>query len=191
VSVIASLAKVDDFDFQAVAPLPELKDYTETLDHCYGVFSTHREQNPQDPNVLRWLLNILYDQIEVAAWTGDLNRALRFVTQCRGLTAQLGTIYQNEYLIEARLSMLAGAWADACEHFDHHIRMVENIMDPLSEQESGAYVLWQYGNYLIKAGQTSEAIRRFNSALTFPDDLVNHVWKPKIRAWLANRQEAT
>lgn len=180
VSAMAGLANVDDFDPEAVAALPEVRRYMAILDECLSVFLAHQDEGV---NVLSWLTNNPYDQIEVATWLGDRERAIKYAVMADELEKQtaLNRPYNLKSLVQARLSMLSGNWEDAREHFEQHITSSDLRMRPLATREAGAYVAWQHGMYNLKAGLTGEAIKIFEDALAFRDDLANHIWKAKIR----------
>jgi tetratricopeptide (TPR) repeat protein len=180
VSVMAGLANVDDFDPVAVASLPEIRRYIEILDESLAVFLAHQEE---EVNVRSWVTNNPYDQIEAATWVGDRERAAKYAVLADEIEKKtaLNRPYNLQSLVQARLCMLSGSWEDACDHFNRHIASLDTRMRPLSTRESGAYVAWQHGMYQLKASQTAEAIKTFENALTFRDDLANHIWKAKIR----------
>jgi tetratricopeptide (TPR) repeat protein len=180
VAAMAGLAKVDDFDPEAVATVPEVHRYMGILDESLAVFGAHQDESV---NVRSWLTNNPYDQIEAATWAGDRERAVKYAVVADEIERQttLNRPYNLKSLVQARLSLLSHNWEDACEHFEQYIRSLDARMRPLSTREAGAYVAWQHGMYYLKAGRSAEAIEIFENALTFRDDLANHIWKAKIR----------
>lgn len=160
-------------------PLEAIREFEVILNKGMKTF---QEKSKSDPIAERWVMNVYSHLFEVSYYRKD----------CASAKKNFSLLEQDEWVrkygedvskkvTKARLAIIDEDWETAAYLFEEYFKLISSNLEEWQRKEAFVWIYYDYGCSLLNIGKSERAIKIWKTAMTFPDNFGNQIWKKKIK----------